>query len=304
MQLVQHKKEAYWFYRFLSIFYDKLVNPLFWTEPMRDAALEVGQLDAPGITVVDVGSGTGFTTEGIVGYVPPERVTCLDQSPHQMAKAKAKPALQGCTFLEGDAERLPFPSGHFDRYVSAGSIEYWPDPAQGIREAFRVIKPGGIALMIGPLEPANTAGRFIAKLWMLFPPEEDYWRWFQEAGFEDLQVRYVKPQWARGKGKYGIALAGRKPLGAVSGESSPPPPAAEERIGFGRGLLLAGRVLIGSLAGFFFIPAALFGHVRQLIVGNKGLPAAQRERLNGYQIAMLLLIIGLIVWAVSCGLSA
>jgi len=71
MRLVQHKREAYWFYRFLSIFYDKLVNPLFWTVPMRDKALELAQLDEEGITVIDVGSGTGFTTEGIVRHVSP-----------------------------------------------------------------------------------------------------------------------------------------------------------------------------------------------------------------------------------------
>ena len=31
MRLIQHKKEAYWFYRFLSLGYDDWVNPLFWT---------------------------------------------------------------------------------------------------------------------------------------------------------------------------------------------------------------------------------------------------------------------------------
>ena len=35
MRLIQHKREAYWFYRFLSRGYDRWVNPLFWTA--RDA---------------------------------------------------------------------------------------------------------------------------------------------------------------------------------------------------------------------------------------------------------------------------
>ena len=35
MGLIQHKREAYWFYRFLSLGYDRWVNPLFWTH--RDA---------------------------------------------------------------------------------------------------------------------------------------------------------------------------------------------------------------------------------------------------------------------------
>lgn len=299
MRLVQHKEEAYWFYRFLSIFYDKLVNPLFWTVPMRRAALELVQLGEPGISVVDVGSGTGFTTEGIVQQVPAERVTCIDQSPHQIAKAKAKPVLQGCTFLEGDAEQLPFAGNTFDRYVSAGSIEYWPNPARGIQEAFRVVKPGGLALMIGPLEPVHWAGRWIAELWMLFPKEAAYRQWFEEAGFVDLQAVYVKPKWAKGRGQYGIALAGRKPSAAAkdAGPSIPEPAEEQPKLGLKRKILLIFRVLIGSLAGFLFIPAALFGNIRRMWSEEGADSPEEREGLNRYQILALLVIALVIAFA-------
>lgn len=50
--------------------------------------------------VVDVGGGTGFCTLGVVQSVKPENVTLIDQSPHQLQKAKGKPALQGVTILE------------------------------------------------------------------------------------------------------------------------------------------------------------------------------------------------------------
>jgi len=111
--------------------------------------------------VVDVGGGTGFCTQGVVQSIPPQNVTLIDQSPHQLAKARRKADLQGVTILEvhtvvsepgtlqaavvvhgrghvqaegfqhvlthasaaqGDAEDLPFPTDSFDRYVSAGSI--------------------------------------------------------------------------------------------------------------------------------------------------------------------------------------
>jgi MPBQ/MSBQ methyltransferase len=296
MRLVQHKQEAYWFYRFLSIFYDKLVNPLFWTVPMRDKSLELGQLEEENISVVDVGSGTGFNTEGIVKMVPTRQITCVDQSPHQMSKAKAKLVLQGCTFLEGDAENLPLESNSFDRYVSAGSIEYWPDPAKGIREAYRVVKPGGIALMIGPLEPANRIGRFIAELWMLFPKEDEYWQWFREAGFEELEACYIKPQWVEGSGKYGIALAGRKPLNAGTASSTPPPEVPKkEPMSIGRGILMVFRVVIGSLAGFLFIPAALIGYIRMSFSDQSHIPKEQRERLNRHQIIAILVVAVLVL---------
>lgn len=119
-RFIQHKKEAYWFYRFLSIVYDHIINPGHWTEDMRDDALEPADLSHPDMRVVDVGGGTGFTTLGIVKTVKAKNVTILDQSPHQLAKAKQKEPLKECKIVEGDAEDLPFPTDYADRYVSAG----------------------------------------------------------------------------------------------------------------------------------------------------------------------------------------
>src|ERR671910_2317722 len=154
VRLLQHKTEAYWFYRFLSVVYDRWVNPLFWTETMRSEALAAAALDDRGLRTLDCGAGTGFTTEGIVAQVDARNVTMIDQSPHQLARARAKPALAAVEKLEGDAEALPFAEDAFDRYVSAGSIEYWPDPQRGIAEAYRVLRGGGVGVVIGPVRPA------------------------------------------------------------------------------------------------------------------------------------------------------
>eukprot|EP00967_Tisochrysis_lutea_P034025 scaffold40541_cov20-Tisochrysis_lutea.AAC.2 len=61
--------------------------------------------------------------------------------------------------MQGDAEDLPFETDSFDRYVSAGSIEYWPEPQRGIKEAYRVIKEGGTACLIGPVHPTFWLSR-------------------------------------------------------------------------------------------------------------------------------------------------
>lgn len=119
-RFIQHKKEAFWFYRFLSIVYDHVINPGHWTEDMRDEALEPADLYDRNMRVVDVGGGTGFTTLGIVKHVDAKNVTILDQSPHQLAKAKQKEPLKECKIIEGDAEDLPFSTDYADRYVSAG----------------------------------------------------------------------------------------------------------------------------------------------------------------------------------------
>ncbi len=49
--LIQHKEEAFWFYRFLSIVYDKVVNPGHWTIDMRTDALEPAKLQDPNLKV-------------------------------------------------------------------------------------------------------------------------------------------------------------------------------------------------------------------------------------------------------------
>jgi MPBQ/MSBQ methyltransferase len=256
MRLIQHKKEAYWFYRFLSLGYDRWVNPLFWTPRMRARALADARLDDPGLSVLDAGAGTGFTTEGIVERVPAERVTMLDQSPHQLARARAKPALAACRKVLGDAEALPFADDTFDRYVSAGSIEYWPDPQRGIAEAYRVVKAGGTALVIGPVRPAGRLVRALAEAWMLFPSAEEYERWFTEAGFASVTATELAPDWYRDhRSPYAVAVSGVKP---TPGPSPLPYVAAVEDVhrplGAAERARVAARFVLGSAAGALFVP--------------------------------------------------
>jgi MPBQ/MSBQ methyltransferase len=256
MRLIQHKREAYWFYRFLSPLYDRWVNPLFWTPGMRDRALELARFDRRDLETVDVGAGTGFSSEGVVRHVDPAKLTLLDQSPHQLSRARAKPALQGATVVQGDAEALPFETDRFDRYVSCGSIEYWPDPAAAFAEAYRVLKPGGRMLMVGPLPPERRLARLVADAWMLFPPEADYRRWMTEAGFTDVEAAYVAPDWTRQR--YGIAIAGVKPAAGASPLTVRPRESVSEPMTARRWA----RWVAGSAAGALFVPIGVLASLR------------------------------------------
>eukprot|EP00172_Hildenbrandia_rubra_P003793 Plantae.Rhodophyta-Hildenbrandia_rubra.ctg6553.p1 GENE.Plantae.Rhodophyta-Hildenbrandia_rubra.ctg6553~~Plantae.Rhodophyta-Hildenbrandia_rubra.ctg6553.p1 ORF type:complete len:340 (+),score=39.54 Plantae.Rhodophyta-Hildenbrandia_rubra.ctg6553:164-1183(+) len=263
--LIQHKREAFWFYRFLSIVYDTIVNPFHWTCAMRDRSLRQAHLEDNNgdLKVVDVGGGTGFCTEGIVQYVSPENVTLLDQSPHQMAKARQKESLNGVTFVEGDAESLPFSSGSYDRYVSAGSIEYWPEPQRGIAEAYRVIKNGGYATLIGPVRATNWFSRFWCDLWMLFPMESEYLKWFKSAGFENIQVSYIGPKAYKGVRSHGLimglTITGKKP---ANGPMTPKVQLGDMEESRDRNLSLSERIMflpkwiLGVVAGgyYFILP--------------------------------------------------
>ena len=86
------------------------------------------------------------------------------------------------------------------------SIEYWPDPQRGIREAYRVLKNGGKACLIGPVHPTFWLSRFFADVWMLFPTEEEYIDWFTKAGFSEVQLKRIGPKWYRGVRRHGLIM--------------------------------------------------------------------------------------------------
>ncbi|EKX51463.1 hypothetical protein GUITHDRAFT_65997 [Guillardia theta CCMP2712] len=272
LRLIQHKAEAFWFYRYLSIVYDKIVNPGHWTEDMREDALKPAQLTSPDLDVVDVGGGTGFCTLGIVkAGVRPEKIVLMDQSPHQLEKARAKKGLEGVTIMEGDAEDLPFETDSKDRYVSAGSIEYWPDPQRGICEAYRVVKPGGIACCIGPVHPTFPLSRIFADLWMLFPTEEEYIEWFTKAGFEDVKITRIGPWWYHGVRRHGLimgcSVTGRKPEAGLPKLQLGPKEEKQATKKDSSALNILRKCLIlGTLGGFYYFLVPVYMFLKHLLI--------------------------------------
>ncbi|CAI9117718.1 OLC1v1019174C1 [Oldenlandia corymbosa var. corymbosa] len=273
-RFIQHKQEAFWFYRFLSIVYDHVINPGHWTEDMRDEALKPAELYSRNLKVVDVGGGTGFTTLGIVKHVDAKNVTILDQSPHQLAKAKQKEPLKECTFIEGDAEDLPFPTDYADRYISAGSIEYWPDPQRGIKEAYRVLRIGGKACLIGPVYPTFWLSRFFADVWMLFPKEEEYIEWFKKAGFKDVELKRIGPKWYRGVRRHGLIMGCS--VTGVKRKSGDSPlqlgPKQEDVKKPVNPFVFLMRFILGAMAATYYVLVPIYMWIKDQIVpkGQKG----------------------------------
>ncbi|XVH30315.1 methyltransferase domain-containing protein [Haloferacaceae archaeon DSL9] len=186
MGILENKARARLFYKYLSQVYDT-INPFIWNEQMRDQALSWIDIEA-GDRVLDVGSGTGFATEGLLRYT--DDVHGLDQSIHQMEKAWKKFGKNDrVRFYRGDAERLPFKDDSFDALWSSGSIEYWPDPVAALREFRRVVKPGGTILVVGPDYPSSKLMQKAADSIMLFYDETEADRMFTEAGFDDVTHR-------------------------------------------------------------------------------------------------------------------
>jgi ubiquinone/menaquinone biosynthesis C-methylase UbiE len=98
---------------------------------------------APEWRWVDVGCGNGAFTELLVQRCAPAEVQGVDPSEAQLEFARQRPAGRVARFQVGDAEALPFPGEHFDAAVMALVIFFVPDPARGVAEMVRVVRPGG-----------------------------------------------------------------------------------------------------------------------------------------------------------------
>lgn len=100
--------------------------------------------------VLDVGSGPGMLLREIAGAVGPQGLAAgIDIAESMMAIARHRCRdLDNVEIAIGDATALPWPDAHFDRAVSTQVYEYVPDLGLAFAELYRVLKPGGRAVIM------------------------------------------------------------------------------------------------------------------------------------------------------------
>src|SRR6202046_585695 len=101
----------------------------------------------PGDVVLDLGSGGGIDVLLSARRVGPTgKAYGLDMTDEMLALAnenKRKAGAENVEFLRGEIEHIPLPDNSVDVVISNCVINLSPDKAQVLREAFRVLKPGG-----------------------------------------------------------------------------------------------------------------------------------------------------------------
>jgi SAM-dependent methyltransferase len=98
----------------------------------------------PGGRWLDVGCGSGALTETVLAQAAPASVVGVDTSEAFVAYAAGRVTDPRAAFALGDAQALDHPDASFDAVASSLVLNFLPDPARGLAEMARVVRPGGV----------------------------------------------------------------------------------------------------------------------------------------------------------------
>lgn len=104
-----------------------------------------------GMSILDLGCGPGHFAGQLADWLPEARITALDAEPGWLERARqhlGRVTGGRIAFVEGRAEATGLPAETFDFVVARFLFQHLPHPASVVREAFRVLKPGGHFVVI------------------------------------------------------------------------------------------------------------------------------------------------------------
>ncbi|MHB8899924.1 MAG: class I SAM-dependent methyltransferase, partial [Thermoguttaceae bacterium] len=189
---------------------------------------------------IDLGAGKGQVATALIeatGHpvvmIEPDGQAMLEG----LKAARAKGLEDRLAAVVGVAEALPLPDNSVELVVSRGSIFFWDDPAKGLREVNRVLRPGGKAYIgggAGSGYPPEAAQKLVAQRKKnLEGAEAEKWRQFVE-----LRRPEKMRAWAEAAGLKDFTVMGQ---GAISTE--------DPRVGQGVWLLLTKKAPADDGAG-------------------------------------------------------
>lgn len=109
--------------------------------------------------IVDIATGTGDLAIAMARALPEARITGVDLSPEMLAVARYKVAERGLAerirLEEGNAEQLALPSAEADAVTVAFGVRNFDNPARGLSELHRLLRPGGRIVVLEFSQPRN-----------------------------------------------------------------------------------------------------------------------------------------------------
>jgi SAM-dependent methyltransferase len=132
--------------------YDRDVNRRFYRAILGELLERAPELRGQGL---DLGCGTGFSTEMLAARLPGVTWRAADCSAAMLARARRKPSLRQVEWCQARAEALPMPDGSLDVVVANFSWHWFGEGAG--REIRRVLRSGGWLLASVPLRRRSMA---------------------------------------------------------------------------------------------------------------------------------------------------
>lgn len=103
----------------------------------------------PGERILDLGCGSGATTEALSRAVSPGgQITGVDISADQIAVARTRPGNAGANFIVGDAQTHDFGEAAFDALFSRFGCMFFGDPVAAFTNLRRALKPGARGVLV------------------------------------------------------------------------------------------------------------------------------------------------------------
>ena len=177
-------------------FYDVYCCAVGLGQSFRDQTLQIAAI-RPGEKILDVGCGTGVLTRRADGAAGPTGLAIgIDpgQDMIRIAKENAQRLGSRAAFKVATIENLSFESARFDVVLSSLMLHHLPPDLkqQGLREVYRVLKPGGRFVVVDFYRPSNPLWWLVAWPFLFMPTTTDNFRerlpaFFQAAGFDHVQ---------------------------------------------------------------------------------------------------------------------
>ncbi|MFP8880994.1 MAG: metalloregulator ArsR/SmtB family transcription factor [Myxococcota bacterium] len=149
-------------------------------------ARAVSRLIDPGLTVADIGTGTGILAIELARLGV--SVVAIDHSARMLdaarAKISAEPGLE-IDLRHGEANALPLRDGEVDAALAHMVLHYLPSPGEAIAEMARIVRPGGRVIVVDFVSHQNEWMRQeLGVTWLGFSADEVA-GWFEEIGLVD-----------------------------------------------------------------------------------------------------------------------
>lgn len=104
-------------------------------------------------TVLDIATGGGHVSKALAPHVKSVFSTDLTEKMLENTASHLDPVFENISYVIADAEELPFLSNRFDAAVCRIAPHHFPDPGKFIKEAARILKPGGKFVLIDNVAP-------------------------------------------------------------------------------------------------------------------------------------------------------